>query len=165
MESVGIRFWSKVDKNGPVPENFPGLGQCWIWKASTVRGYGQFHYAGGVISAHRMACKLSGIRTAGLECHHKCNVSECVNPTHMEWIKPTEHRNFHTGVGVGKLSHREVEVLRLVCDGLSFREIAKALGISPRTSNTHLENIRKKTGFGRLALIVRFAVREGIVEA
>jgi hypothetical protein len=31
------RFWSKVDRNGPVPEHRPELGPCWVWTAGTFR--------------------------------------------------------------------------------------------------------------------------------
>ena len=32
-EPLGERFWSKVDKNGPIPSHRPELGPCWIWIA------------------------------------------------------------------------------------------------------------------------------------
>lgn len=44
------------------------------------------------------------------------------------------------------LSKREVEVLRLVADGLTDREISEALGISPRTVGRHVGNILDKLG-------------------
>jgi hypothetical protein len=41
--SVWDRFWSKVDKNGPIPPHRPWLGPCWLWTGG-VRpdGYGTF---------------------------------------------------------------------------------------------------------------------------
>jgi DNA-binding NarL/FixJ family response regulator len=44
------------------------------------------------------------------------------------------------------LSEREVEVLRLVADGLTDREIGEALGISPRTVGRHVGSILDKLG-------------------
>lgn len=42
--SIEDRFWSKVDKNGPVPINRADLGSCWIWtRALTSAGYGAFN--------------------------------------------------------------------------------------------------------------------------
>jgi len=35
------RFWSKVDKNGPIPQHKPELGPCWVWTGAKMeRGYG-----------------------------------------------------------------------------------------------------------------------------
>jgi DNA-binding NarL/FixJ family response regulator len=42
------------------------------------------------------------------------------------------------------LSQRELEVLRLVADGLSDREIAERLVLSPHTIHRHVANIRTK---------------------
>jgi DNA-binding NarL/FixJ family response regulator len=46
----------------------------------------------------------------------------------------------------GHLSAREAEVLRLVADGMTDREIAEALGISSRTVATHVSSILHKLG-------------------
>jgi hypothetical protein len=42
--SIEERFWSKVDKNGPVPAHRPELGPCWVWTGSKIgkSGYGKF---------------------------------------------------------------------------------------------------------------------------
>jgi LuxR family maltose regulon positive regulatory protein len=47
---------------------------------------------------------------------------------------------------VEPLSEREIEVLRLVAAGLSNREIAKKLVISPGTAKTHIHNVCSKLG-------------------
>ena len=46
----------------------------------------------------------------------------------------------------GDLSDREEQVLRLVADGLTDREVGEALGISPRTVGRHVSNILDKLG-------------------
>src|SRR5690349_18540768 len=40
----GERFWTKVDRYGPVSEHRPDLGPCWLWTAATTggKGYGSF---------------------------------------------------------------------------------------------------------------------------
>ena len=48
------------------------------------------------------------------------------------------------GVGLGSLSHREREVVRLAADGHSNAEIAEALVLSPRTVERHLTNVLAK---------------------
>ena len=55
------------------------------------------------------------------------------------------------------LTAKEIEVLRLVCDGLEYSEIAQALDIAERTAKYHISNILSKTGYAnrtRLAIAV-----------
>lgn len=59
---------------------------------------------------------------------------------------------------LAKLTQREREILDLVADGLSTKEIARALDVSPRTVETHRANIAEKLGAGSVAEMVRFAL-------
>ena len=63
------------------------------------------------------------------------------------------------------LTRREQEVLQLVAEGKSTKEIAGALGISPRTAESHRKRIKRKLQIRDTAGLVRYAVRQGIVEA
>lgn len=56
-----------------------------------------------------------------------------------------------------QLTPREIEVLRLVCEGLEYEEIAAALGISSRTVKRFVSSLLEKTGYSnrtRLAIAV-----------
>ena len=53
--------------------------------------------------------------------------------------------------GLEGLSPRENDVLRMLADGLTDREIAQALVISPRTVETHVSNILHKLGVRKRA--------------
>lgn len=85
------RFWSKVDKNGPVPAHRPELGKCWRWLGSfTERGYSQFWSKGKMRRAHVFSFALNGgVVPSGLELDHLCRNRGCVNPSHLE---PVTHR-------------------------------------------------------------------------
>jgi len=61
------------------------------------------------------------------------------------------------------LSEREVEVLRLLAQGLSNKEIGARLFISPRTAGNHLAHVYDKTGVSTRAAAALFAVRHGLV--
>lgn len=60
------------------------------------------------------------------------------------------------------LSRRELEVLRLTAEGLSSKEVATRLGISPRTAEVHRAHIMRKLGCRNRVLLVRYALTRGI---
>lgn len=63
------------------------------------------------------------------------------------------------------LSRREQEVLQLLAEGKSTKEIAESLGISPRTVESHRKRIKSKLAIRDTAGLVRYAIRRGVVEA
>lgn len=62
-----------------------------------------------------------------------------------------------------ELSAREVEVLRLVADGRSNKEIGEELGLSALTVKSHLARIARKLGTGDRAEMVALAMRAGVI--
>jgi DNA-binding NarL/FixJ family response regulator len=64
-----------------------------------------------------------------------------------------------------RLTSREVEVLRLVADGLSDREIGARLFISHRTVERHVSNLLSKLGAARRSELVATALREGLLHS
>jgi two-component system nitrate/nitrite response regulator NarL len=63
---------------------------------------------------------------------------------------------------VEQLSSRELEVLRLIAQGMENAEIARELGISPRTAKNHVSNILSKLGLSSRIQAAIYAVRRGI---
>ena len=63
------------------------------------------------------------------------------------------------------LSRREQEVLHLVAEGKSTKEIADTLGISPRTAESHRKHLKTKLAIRDTAGLVRYAIRRGLVRA
>jgi HD-GYP domain-containing protein (c-di-GMP phosphodiesterase class II) len=61
------------------------------------------------------------------------------------------------------LTDREVDVLRLVARGLSSRQIADRLVISPKTARNHIEHIYAKIGASSRAAASLFAMRNGLL--
>jgi two-component system response regulator NreC len=62
------------------------------------------------------------------------------------------------------LTTREREVLRLVSQGATSKEIAQQLRISPKTAQVHRDNLKQKLNLRTTADLVRFAVRHKIVK-
>ncbi len=68
-------------------------------------------------------------------------------------------------VGVGdSLTPRERQVLQLIAEGKSTKEIASILGVSVKTADTHRTRLMDKLDIHDVAGVVRYAVRHGIVQ-
>jgi DNA-binding NarL/FixJ family response regulator len=63
------------------------------------------------------------------------------------------------------LSPREREIVQLVAEGRSSKEIALALEISTKTVEAHRANMMHKLGLSSVSELVRFAIRNKIIEA
>jgi two-component system nitrate/nitrite response regulator NarL len=63
-----------------------------------------------------------------------------------------------------ELTDREREVLRLIAEGLSSKQIGDKLFISSRTADTHRTNLMNKLDIHNIAGLIRFAYANGIVE-
>ncbi|MFY9530186.1 MAG: response regulator transcription factor [Candidatus Acidiferrales bacterium] len=65
----------------------------------------------------------------------------------------------------GRLTSREREIVQLLSEGKSSKEVASVLDISVKTAETHRANIMRKLEIHSVAGIVRYAVRNQLVEA
>jgi DNA-binding NarL/FixJ family response regulator len=61
------------------------------------------------------------------------------------------------------LTDREKQVLKLVAEGRSNKEVAQALDISVKTALTHREHLMEKLGVHNRTDLVRFALRHGVI--
>jgi DNA-binding NarL/FixJ family response regulator len=66
--------------------------------------------------------------------------------------------------GLAVLTDREREVLQLIAEGLSSKEIAAMLGVSLKTIDSHRSNLMEKLEIHKVSGLVRFAIRTGLVE-
>ncbi|MEY2488904.1 MAG: hypothetical protein QOC70_846 [Verrucomicrobiota bacterium] len=64
-----------------------------------------------------------------------------------------------------RLTRREREIVQLLAEGKSNKEVASTLGISIRTAETHRASVLRKLGLDSLASLVRYAIRHKIIEA
>lgn len=80
-----LRFWAKVNKNGPAPATQPSLGPCWLWTgATTVWGYGKLTADKKWRMSHRWSYEMAhGPIPEGLAVCHRCDVPACVRPDHL----------------------------------------------------------------------------------
>lgn len=60
-----------------------------------------------------------------------------------------------------ELTDRELEILQLIAEGLSSKQIGEKLFISPRTVDTHRTNLMNKLEIHNIAGLIRFALKNG----
>lgn len=65
---------------------------------------------------------------------------------------------------IAALSQREREVLVLLAEGMSAKEIAGRLSIAESTAGVHLTRIYEKLGVNKAVIAVRYAIRAGLIE-
>ncbi len=61
------------------------------------------------------------------------------------------------------LSHREIEILQMLAEGNSNKQVAASLGISTRTVETHRSRIMHKMSFSNYSELIRFAIRNNLL--
>jgi two-component system, NarL family, response regulator NreC len=69
----------------------------------------------------------------------------------------------NNSVSADPLSAREREVLQLVAEGHTTKEVATVLGISVKTAESHRTNIMEKLDIHDTAGLVRYAIRRGVI--
>lgn len=69
-----------------------------------------------------------------------------------------------TDADYGSLTPREQEIMRLLAEGLSAKEIAEKLFISPKTVENHRANIMNKLGLHSTMELVRYAAKLGLID-
>lgn len=130
-----------------------------------------------ILTMHRSPIYLNKALSLGVKGYlHKENVVDdllpalrcvCRNETYLaskittslvETMKPGQEP------GGIQLTERESDILRLVVDGKSAREIAEVLCISPRTVENYKNNMLKKLGLSKTSELIKYALKHKIVE-
>lgn len=68
------------------------------------------------------------------------------------------------GAALEQLSPRERQVLKLVVEGKTSKEIAALVGVKPSSIDTYRSRIMAKLEIGDLPSLVRFAIRHGVIK-
>lgn len=141
------RFWSFVDRNGPVPEHRPELGQCWVWNggAAGIGEYGNFWLDGKTVAAHRYGFEIQKgpIPNGENVCHH-CDLKLCVRGEHLfagsqrENVQDMMQKGRYTNAfPSGKLNpsyklsdENKTRILEMSKDGTSQQKIADSFNVS-----------------------------------
>jgi len=79
-------------------------------------------------------------------------------------FEKTQSESADAGERIALLTLHQRDILRMFAEGLSAKEIAKELDISPRTVESHKYQIMESLGAQSSAELIRIAIRQGIVE-
>lgn len=80
------------------------------------------------------------------------------------FIKKAKYGDKYAHSKLMSLSEREIDVIKLFSEGLSYKETASKLNISIRTVEAHKNNILEKLDLKNIIELVRFAIKNKIVE-
>ena len=112
---------------------------------------------GYVCTTSSMDDLMSAIRAAALGHAYLCQSSATEMMDHVRQSRTGDAtERSHLGV-------REEQVLRLIADGFSSKEIARNLLIAPSTVEVHRRNIMRKVGLHKVADLTRYAIRNLMV--
>ena len=95
---------------------------------------------------------------------HKPFLSSRVSDAASNVARPSEDGLPFRSSSRSRLTPREREIVQLLAEGKSNKEIAGYLGISVKTAETHRANIMLKLDFHSITELVRYAVRNNIIQ-
>lgn len=71
-------------------------------------------------------------------------------------------RYYSSGCRPGQaLTEREREVMRMLCDGLTYKEVGAALSITKKTTEKHVAHLYAKCGVGCVVHLLHYAIAHG----
>jgi two-component system response regulator NreC len=92
-------------------------------------------------------------------------LSSAVAPAVLARLKNPRGAAAGRTLSVVKLTRREREVLTLIGEGATSKEIATRLGISPKTAQVHRDNLKQKLKAKSTAAMVRYAIKHKLIRA
>jgi DNA-binding NarL/FixJ family response regulator len=93
----------------------------------------------------------------------RAGAEDLVLKSNLSRLAPSIHASLAVRQRLRTLSPRQLEVLRLVTEGHTTREVAKRLKLSAKTVETHRGEIMRRLAMHDVVALVRYAVRVGLV--
>lgn len=136
---IVVRFWERVDKNGPTVEHCPELGPCWIWTGYLNWRRGGYGYIGRggrqnrTLRVHRYSWELhNGKIPDGMEVLHRCDNPPCVRPDHLFLGDQQANMDDMWSKGRGATGERQPSSRLTVDDVREIRRLWAAGGLTQR---------------------------------
>jgi HD-GYP domain-containing protein (c-di-GMP phosphodiesterase class II) len=158
LGAIGVAMRERLDGSG-----YPrGLRGAAIPSAARLLGAADAYQAMREPRPHREALPAE---RAAAELRREVKASRLDADAVEAVLATAGHRASRRAPGPAGLTRREVDVLVLLARGLSNKEIAQRLVISPKTAGNHVEHIYGKIGVGNRVAAGLFAVRQGLLPA
>ncbi|GAA3950290.1 response regulator transcription factor [Pedobacter ginsengiterrae] len=144
--------------------NMPKMNgiQCTEWvkkhhpktKVIVLTMFPEKSYIDQLITAGADGCLLKSRGSIDLiEAINRVSADKSYFDTIKEFSKPNDHPVYN-------LSEREIEIIRMVVNGMTSAEIADKLFLSEHTVKTHRKNIFRKTGINTVSQLTSFAINQ-----
>jgi two-component system response regulator NreC len=118
--------------------------------------------AGYLVKTDAAAELLSALRAVAAG---RSYLSSAVAPAVLARLKNPRGAAAGRSLSVVKLTRREREVLSLIGEGATSKDIATRLGISPKTAQVHRDNLKQKLKAKSTAAMVRYAIKHKLIRA
>jgi two-component system response regulator NreC len=118
--------------------------------------------AGYLVKTDAAAELLSALRAVAAG---RSYLSAAVAPAVLARLKNARGAAAGKSAGAVKLTRREREVLSLIGEGATSKDIAARLGISPKTAQVHRDNLKQKLRAKSTAAMVRYAIKHKLIRA
>ena len=93
------------------------------------------------------------------EFYFNYDIAELIRKAYVHQVNPSKNKQVRD-----EFTHREKEVLQLICKENSTQEMAEKLSVSPRTIETHRKNMIEKVGVKNIAGLIVYAIKNKLVE-
>ncbi len=114
------------------------------------------------LGTSRDAAKL--LEDIAVRLNHRLNLNhQPEKQQDQQQPKQLQTKKAHNSIDNELLTPRQCEVLRLVANGLTTKEIAKSLFISVKTVETHRGQVMQRLNIHDLAGLIRYALRVGLI--
>jgi HD-GYP domain-containing protein (c-di-GMP phosphodiesterase class II) len=158
LAAIAVQHHERMDGSG-----YPrGLSGGALTPAGRLLAAADFYQSRTEPRPHRPACPADA---AAAQLRAEVAVGRLDADAAAAVLSAAGHRVTRRAARPDGLTSREVEVLRLLAQGLSNREIAARLVISARTASHHVEHIYAKTGTANRARASLYAARHGLIGA
>jgi DNA-binding NarL/FixJ family response regulator len=117
---------------------------------------------GYILKSDLTECLVEAVKGV---CEGKRFLTSRVSEIVLEGFLKTKGQHQQRERAGARITPRELEIIRLLAQGKSNKEIAAELGIAVRTVETHRAKIMLKLGLHSLAELIHYAMRRGIVSA
>lgn len=91
----------------------------------------------------------------------KCYLSQAVTDIVVEDVFRGDYPG--TASALSRLTDREIDVLKMMVEGLTAKEIGDRLGVAGTTIATHQQRLRRKLGISNIVDLTKLAIREGLI--